>query len=151
MTEFRAFIPADQTAVLQLMHDFYTIDNYPFDSKKAENLFQTFVSQPQLGQGFVILSDGEIAGYMILTYFFSFEFGGRMALFDELYIAADFRGKSLGKLAMEFGKQVMKELDIVGYYLEVEPHNEVAKKLYLAQGFKNHAREFMRFTPMYNT
>lgn len=147
MYGFSPFTPNDQATVLRLMHDFYTIDQYPFDAEKAGELFNQFVADPTLGQGYLITHNGAVAGYLLLSYFFSFEFGGRMALVDELYIDAAHRGKGLGQRAIEHAKAQMKSLNIVGYYLEVEPHNEVAKKLYLGQGFEQHKRGFMRYTP----
>ena len=151
MVSYRKFSLTDQSTVLQFMSDFYAIDGYPFNWEKATKLYAQLVNQPELGQGYIVENHGKPAGYIVLSYFFSFEFGGRMALLDELYIDASFRGHGLGKAALAHAQNVMNELEIVGYYLEVEPHNEVAKKLYLAQGFTQHERQFLRFTPLYNT
>ena len=58
-----------------MMQNFYTIDNYPMDIEVAKTLFQEFDTNEHLGKSWLIYSENEIVGYIILTYIFSFEYG----------------------------------------------------------------------------
>ncbi|WP_338419540.1 GNAT family N-acetyltransferase [Flavobacterium glaciei] len=89
-------------------------------------------------------SDYKIVGYIILTFVFSFEYLGRIAFLDELYVTETARGKGIGSKALEFVKAESHKLSLKLIYLEVEPHNTKAQNLYLAHGFEMHNRKLMR-------
>jgi ribosomal protein S18 acetylase RimI-like enzyme len=55
------------------------------------------------------------------------------------------RGKGIGKKALLFIQQEVLKLSLKLLYLEVEPHNENAQKLYLAHDFELHNRKLMKF------
>ena len=128
-----------------MMQQFYAIDGYPMDGQKSEKLFLDFLTNEKLGKAWLIFEDGKIAGYAILTFVFSFEYGGKIAFLDELYIEETLRGKGLGKAAIAFLKDQAPKLSLKMLYLEVEPHNQNAQKLYLAAGFKPHHRNLMQY------
>ncbi len=119
----------------QMMKDFYSIDFYPFDEKLTVENFQKFITDEKYGNCFKVLFEGEIAGYIILVKYFSFEFGGEILFLDELYIKPEFQGKSLGKNALEFVKNYSVENGSKVVLLEIENHNDKAKKLYEHYGF----------------
>ena len=127
----------------QMMKDFYAIDFYPFDEKKTKDNFEKFINNDNYGGCFKIVFEGGIAGYIILVKYFSFEFGGEILFLDELFIKPEFQGKSLGKKALEFVKTYSVEKQFKVVLLEIENHNEKAKKLYQNYGFENHKRSLM--------
>lgn len=127
----------------QMMKDFYAIDLYPFDEKVTNENFAKFINEEKYGGCFKILLEGEIAGYIILIKYFSFEFGGEILFLDELFIKPEFQGKSLGKKALEFVKNYSAENNFKVVLLEIENHNDKAKKLYEHYGFQNHKRSLM--------
>lgn len=135
--------PSDIPELCEMMHGFYAIDNYPFDSKLASENFKRFIDSPGYGSCFKILYEGETAGYIILVKYFSFEFGGEILFLDELYVKPDFQGKSLGKSALGFVKNYAVENHYKVVMLEIENHNERAKQLYEHHGFQNHKRSLM--------
>lgn len=134
---------ADVSALCAMMRDFYAIDNYPFDNQMTTNNFKQFIENPASGSCFKIMFEGQIAGYIILAKYFSFEFGGEILFLDELYVKPEFQGKSLGKLALEFVKSYSVEYQYKVVMLEIENHNARAKKLYEHYGFQNHKRSLM--------
>ncbi|UYW00684.1 GNAT family N-acetyltransferase [Flavobacterium agricola] len=142
-TEFKAIETKDISTLVKFMTDFYAIDGYPINNKVTENNFKTFISNPNLGQCFLILHNNQPAGYVLLNYLFSFEFGGLIAFLDELYIDANFQGKGLGKLAVTFAQEFAQKKDFKILYLEVELHNERAIELYKKLDFKTHHRNLM--------
>lgn len=141
--QFNPFAIEDAPVVVNMMKEFYAIDNYPMDVAVANNLFLEFTADNLLGRGWTIVLDGEVAGYFVLTFVFSFEYKGRIAFLDELFISEKARGKGLGKKALEFMTEQAKLLSVKIMYLEIENHNEAARKLYLSNGFKLHNRELM--------
>ena len=145
MTSFKPLEIIDISTITQMMQDFYAIDNYPIDVEVAKNLFQEFISNEHLGKSWLIYSENEIVGYIILTFIFSFEYGGKIAFLDELFIKETARGKGFGKEAIQFIQQEVPKLSLKLLYLEVEPHNENAQKLYLAHDFELHNRKLMKY------
>ena len=145
MTTFKPLEISDISIITQMTQDFYAIDNYPMDVEVAKNLFQEFISNEHLGKSWMIYSENEIVGYIILTFIFSFEYGGKIAFVDELFIKETARGKGIGKEAIQFIQAEVPKLSLKLLYLEVEPHNENAQKLYLAHDFEFHNRKLMKY------
>jgi ribosomal protein S18 acetylase RimI-like enzyme len=146
MTTFKPFTSSDSSLVIKMMKDFYSIDNYPFDSENSRKLLHQFLQDENLGKGWLIYSENEVVGYIILTFIFSFEYQGKIAFLDELYIKQTARGKGIGKQALQFTQQQAPKLSLKVIYLEVEPHNETAQKLYLANDFAIHKRKLLKYT-----
>lgn len=145
MTTFKPLEISDIEVITQMMQDFYAIDNYPMDVEVAKKLFQEFISNEHLGKSWLIYTENEIVGYIILTFIFSFEYGGKIAFVDELFIKETARGKEIGKEAIQFIQREVPKLSLKLLYLEVEPHNENAQKLYLAHDFVIHNRKLMKY------
>ena len=145
MISFKPLEIADIEVITQMMQNFYAIDNYPMNVEVAKNLFQEFISNEHLGKSWLIYSENEIVGYIILTFIFSFEYGGKIAFVDELFIKETARGKGFGKEAIQFIQSEVSKLSLKLLYLEVEPHNENAQKLYLAHDFVHHNRKLMKY------
>ena len=145
MTTFKPLEIVDIEIITQMMQDFYAIDNYPMDVEVAKKLFQEFISNEHLGKSWLIYTENEIVGYIILTFIFSFEYGGKIAFVDELFIKETARGKEIGKEAIQFIQREVPKLSLKLLYLEVEPHNENAQKLYLAHDFVIHNRKLMKY------
>lgn len=145
MISFKPLEIANIEVITQMMQNFYAIDNYPMDVEVAKNLFQEFITNEHLGKSWLIYSENEIVGYIILTFIFSFEYGGKIAFVDELFIKETARGKGFGKEAIQFIQQEVPKLSLKLLYLEVEPHNENAQKLYLAHDFALHNRKLMKY------
>jgi ribosomal protein S18 acetylase RimI-like enzyme len=145
MIEFKPLTAPDIETIVSMMQEFYAIDNYPIKSDVSKALFEEFISNKNLGKAWLIVSDNEIVGYIILTFVFSFEYQGRIAFLDELYVTEKARGKGIGNEAIAFIKTKSHELSLKLVYLEVEPHNKKAQKLYLANGFESHKRQLMQY------
>jgi len=145
MIEFKPLAAPDIETIVSMMQEFYTIDDYPISVDFSKALFQEFISNENLGKAWLIVSDNEIVGYLILTFIFSFEYQGRIGFLDELYIIEKARGKGIGSETIAFIKTESHKLSLKLIYLEVEPHNENAQKLYLAKGFDSHKRQLMKY------
>lgn len=146
MTTFKLVAHSDIDKIVSMMQDFYAIDNYPIDVDSSRKLFQEFITDEKLGRAWLIYDENEMIGYVILTFVFSFEYKGRIAFLDELYLSEKARGKGIGKKAMLFIQTQAEELKLKIIYLEVENHNENAQKLYLASHFNVHNRKLMKYS-----
>lgn len=141
---FKPIEVQDIPIVIAMMEEFYAIDNYPIDSNVSCGLMREFLENETLGRGWLILNDGEPMGYVILTFVFSFEYKGRIAFLDELFISPKTRGLGFGKQALDFITEQAKALSVKIIYLEIEGHNTVAQKLYLSKGYAIHNRGLMK-------
>jgi len=144
MVQFKTLETSQIETITQMMQDFYAIDNYPIDIEVSKKLFLEFISDDKLGKSWLIYDDSEIVGYVVLTFIFSFEYGGKIAFLDELYLKEIARGKGIGKQTIQFIKEQALLLNVKLLYLEVENHNENAQKLYLANDFEVHHRKLLK-------
>ncbi|WP_414000139.1 N-acetyltransferase family protein [Flavobacterium sp. W1B] len=145
MIQFKPLALSDIDAIVDLMQQFYAIDNYPIDIEISNSLFKEFITNENLGKAWLILSENEVVGYVILTFIFSFEYQGKIAFLDELYLSEKARGKGIGSKTIAFVLEESKKEALKLIYLEIENHNQNAQKLYLASGFELHNRKLMAY------
>ncbi|GEC79770.1 GNAT family N-acetyltransferase [Flavobacterium aquatile] len=145
MVQFKPLETYQIETITQMMRDFYAIDNYPIDVEISKKLFQEFISDEKLGKTWLIYDDSQVIGYVILTFIFSFEYKGRIAFIDELYLKDVARGKGIGAKTLEFIKEQITKLSLKLLYLEVEHHNENAQRLYIANDFVIHNRKLLKY------
>ena len=146
MITFEKLTSENIDIIVAMMQDFYAIDGYDIDPIVSRENFKIFLDDEKLGQSWLIKENDLVLGYIIVVYFFSFEFKGRVALLDELFLNADARGKGVGRKAVEFVKDYVQEQGCKLVLLEVESHNLPAQKLYESQGFDFHPRNIMRYS-----
>jgi len=137
---FKEAVHDDIAIILEMMAAFNAIDNYPFDRNLTLKNLQLFISTPGLGKLWTIYSTNVLAGYIVLAFGFSFEYKGRDAFIDEIYLKDEFRNKGIGRMAMSFVEQQARSLGVKTLHLEVERHNAMASKIYIDQGFTNNGR-----------
>lgn len=144
MIDFKPLEKNNINIISALMVDFYAIDNYPITIEKTKALLDQFIDNPALGLAWLIYTNETVVGYLILTFVFSFEYQGKIAFLDELYIQPKAQGQGIGKSAVAFAQKQSKELGLKLLYLEVEEHNLSAQQLYLKSGFSIHPRKLMK-------
>ena len=115
----------------------------PFDERAVTQTWQQFFSNADFGRSWLILVGSELAGYVILTLGYSFEYRGREAFVDELYVEEKFRGAGVGRRAMEFVEERARELGVNAMHLEVDRGNDAALALYRRIGYLDHDRYLM--------
>jgi len=86
MIQFKPLILSDIETIVVMMQEFYAIDNYPIDVEVSKTLLTEFISNTNLGRAWLIIFNDEIVGYTIITFIFSFEYQGKIAFLDELYV-----------------------------------------------------------------
>ena len=101
------------------------------------------MSNQEFGRFWIIYSGDLVAGYVALTFGFSFEYKGRDAFIDELFLKADFRDKGIGRQTMEFLEKQAIELGLGAIHMEVERQNDKAIRLYTKQGYGDFDRNML--------
>ena len=137
---FRVAAGEDADALLAMMRELNEHEGMAFDEPKARAALAQLVADERFGVAHLILSGGETAGYLVVTFGFSVEFGGRDAFVDELYVGDEFRGRGAGKSALAFAADACRARGIRALHLEVERANDTARALYRKAGFVDHDR-----------
>ncbi|KAB2921138.1 MAG: GNAT family N-acetyltransferase [Bacteroidetes bacterium] len=135
--------PSDIDRILAMMERFYAIDGYPFRPERTRRALEEFIAEPRNGSLWLITADTQTAGYAVLATVYSFEFGGKNAFIDELYLEPEFRGRGIGLAAVEHLVRTAAESGITALHLETEHHNTAAIELYRRFGFEDHHRVLM--------
>src|SRR5262249_43957652 len=114
-----------------------------FDEASALAALKLLLAEPRFGRVWVLWDGETAAGYVVLTISFSFEYRGRDAFIDELYIEPAYRRRGLGRMAVEFAEQRARELSVNALHLEVDHGNDPAMELYRKIGYADHDRYLM--------
>jgi len=129
--------------LLGMMRELYAHDCVAFHEDKARCTTLELMRLPEYGRVSIIEHDGEVAGYVVLAYGFSVEYGGRHGFIDELFVRDEFRGQGLGTLAVEYVTGVCRMMGMKVILLEVALENGRARELYGRLGFGKHGRWLM--------
>lgn len=137
---FQLAAEKDVPRLIDLMRELYHHEGMTFHEDVARSGLNKTLLDPALGSAYLIFMDDQLAGYLMLTSCFSLEFHGKCGLLDELYIRESFRGRKLGKAAVEFAEGICRKMGIKALRLEVEEKNKVAQSLYASLEFKRDVR-----------
>ncbi|MEM7650239.1 MAG: GNAT family N-acetyltransferase, partial [Cyanobacteria bacterium P01_A01_bin.70] len=141
--QFRPATRADISVLLAMVAVFYQESQYPFRQEEVRRSLTLLLASPTLGQVWLILGGADrVAGYAVLTFSFSLEYGGRDAIIDELYLRPEARGQGLGTAAIAHLEKICCQQGIKALHLEVE-RSSPAARLYRRLGFEAHDRDFM--------
>jgi ribosomal protein S18 acetylase RimI-like enzyme len=142
--EIRDATVLDAPALLRMMRSLAEhAPAIPFDEGEVRTALEKFLGDAELGQAWLVWLDAKPVGYVILTFGYSFEFRGRDAFVDELYIEPEFRRIGLGRRAMEFMEKKARELGVNAVHLEVDRGNDGAAELYRRAGYADQGRHLM--------
>jgi ribosomal protein S18 acetylase RimI-like enzyme len=143
--DFREALPGDEAVLFPMMRGLAEQEPgaVPFDEPAVRSAFHQFLSLPAFGRLWLLYDGPALAGYVILTLGFSFEFHGHDAFIDELYILPAYRRRGLGRQAMAFVEQQAREMGVHAIHLEVDRANDSALELYRRGGYRDHDRFLM--------
>ena len=115
----------------------------PFDEAGRRRNWLRFVADGSLGKAWVICEGEQAIGYVVLTFGLSFEYGGRDAFLDELYVDEKYRRRGIGRQTMEFVEAEARKMSVNAVHLEATHGNEPAIELYRRLGYFAHERFLM--------
>ncbi|HYL62627.1 MAG TPA: GNAT family N-acetyltransferase [Candidatus Methylomirabilis sp.] len=142
---FRPAASEDEPVLLRMMRNLAEQEPgaYFFDEPGVREVLRKFLADPGLGQAWVFFDEKTPVGYIVLTFGYSFEYHGRDAFIDELYIDPQYRRKGIGRRAMQFVEQRAREHGVAAIHLEVDDGNDPASELYRHSGYEDHERYLM--------
>ncbi len=140
---FRMAEKSDTQTLLELMREFYAHEQLPFDEPIAQTGLEKIWADHSVGGVWLIYDGVAAVGYVVLTFAYSLEFHGRTAIIDELFIKSGYRGRGIGKRALQLMEEVCRSMSIAALHLEVGRENTKAQSLYRKAGFQDHDRYLM--------
>lgn len=134
---------ADVDLLTDLMREFYAESGIDLDEEAARSALDWLLRNSSAGRIWLVLSDGALAGYIVLTLGYSLEYYGRDAFVDDLFIRPAYRAGGLGGLALQTLEDTCRDLEVRAIHLEVGRDNHAARGLYRKWGFEDHDRLLM--------
>ena len=113
------------------------------DERLRRVAYADFLTAPNLESGWLLETNRQFVGYLVLAFAFSFEFGGRNAFIDELYVVPEYRRRGIGWQALQFAVRTARQGGVSALHLEVSPKNLAALELYRRAEFLDHDRYLM--------
>jgi GNAT superfamily N-acetyltransferase len=134
--------PEDASRVAVLMREFYHHERLQYGPSVAVALASLLSDRTQ-GRAWLFESEDDDAGYLVLTWGYSLEFGGRYGLVDELYVRPGYRNEGLGTRALEAAAAECRTHGAQAVRLEVDHLNADAARLYTRAGYALEDRNLM--------
>lgn len=135
--------PGDAPAILDMMREYYPIEGATFRPEVQGPALRALLADPALGRVYLVRGNGGIAGYVVLTFDYGLEAGGREMFIDELFIVGRHRGKGLGTRVLAFVSRACRELGARSLHLAVGFDNRRAREVYEKHGFAPTRREML--------
>jgi ribosomal protein S18 acetylase RimI-like enzyme len=144
---FKLATATDTNTILTLIPMYYAFDHLKFDEAKARSTLHEFFSSPEFGRLWLFVDEStkQAIGYIIITFGYSFECGGKEAFVDELFVLEQFRGQGLGKKAIKHAQVECKKLGLQAMRLEVTKTNLDVINLYQKMGFNDLGRSLLTY------
>ena len=139
----RAVKPADLLTLMPMVRAFYRHFSYPFDLKEKMIALQQLVESRNIGRVWRIRQGDEDIGYVLVAFTFSLEYGGRVAMIDELYVNQEGRQTGIGSMVLNKVELICQRIGINIFQLETEPHNQRATALYNRLGYRDYGRNLL--------
>jgi hypothetical protein len=99
---------ADLDAFLDFCGELYAFDGQTvFDREPVRPAARQLLDNPQLGRAVWLVADGVRAGYLVLSFGWSFEFGGRTAVLEHLFVREEFRRQGIASAANCLGRRAL--------------------------------------------
>ena len=133
---------ADIPAILPMMIDFNRSEAIDWDPGPGQRALRDLLEHPEVGR-LLLIDDGGVQGYLLLTFGFDLEFGGRYAFLTEVFVRPQARRRGLGRRALAELDQHARAAGVHAVHLAVNPHNAPALALYRAAGYVASPRTLM--------
>ena len=136
----KAATAADLHRLTDLLRKYYKFDRIPFDRLAVRSGLEILLREKSLGRAWFIYRGRRRAGYVILTFGFDLEFGGRQATITDLYLEPRYRGKGVGREVLRLVEGFCKKSGVRALELQVSADNSRATRFYQRFGFQAHDR-----------
>lgn len=134
---------SDRQQLLGLIREYYRYDGIRFEAKSIAPALRKLLSDESVGCVWIIQQGRAFAGYVILTFNYDLEFGGLQGIVTDLFLREKYRGRGLGKMALDCVAEYCRARGIAAVELQVEDDNKAAQKFYRKLGFQKLSRVVM--------
>jgi ribosomal protein S18 acetylase RimI-like enzyme len=142
-SRFRPAGEGDLDVLVELQAAFHAEEGIAADRPAFRSASGRLLRDGSLGRAWLIGERGAVVGYLLLTFGYSVEHGGRDAYVDELNLVPGHRGRGIGRKALRLAEDACREAGIRMLLLEVGDANEPAAALYRRAGFHDRGRRLM--------
>lgn len=142
---FRPATKDDEANLLRMMRKLAEQEPgaYYFDEPVVRRLLHEFLANLNLGRVWIFSEGAALAGYIVLILGYSFEYHGRDAFVDELYVEPQYRRRGIARQALQFVEEQARGVGVQAIHLEVDHGNDPALELYRGAGYEDHERYLM--------
>ncbi len=135
--------------LLDLVTELFEYEALSPPLEQTQNALQQLLQNPELGQAwFLAITEQDhttLIGHVILSYSFSLEFGGRMAMIDQIYLKPEWRNQGIGTQFLPLVEHQLHNAKAKAISLEVNIGNKAARRFYERHDFVPH-RQFCVMT-----
>lgn len=133
--QIRKMVRDDMEQVVSMMRTFYA--SPAVFTNGSEEIFrrdvEECVNDSPFASGYILQKGDEVAGYAMLAFGYSTEFGKRTVWIEDIYVKDSFRGAGIGSGFLQFVKGKFPDCLL---RLEVEKENIPAVHVYRKAGFE---------------
>jgi ribosomal protein S18 acetylase RimI-like enzyme len=135
--EFRPLEHADMLELQRMVLALYREDppGQRMSLRKIRRTITELTAHPDKGAITIMHVGDATAGYAILIYYWSNEYGGNIAHIDELYVKPSWRNKGIGSSYLKYITRT-KGTNLKGIHVETTRANQKALAFYSGHGFK---------------
>jgi len=134
----------DLEQLVTMMGEFYAESPYILNTGRAADAFRPLLADQRLGHVWFIQADAKDVGYVVVTLGYSMEYGGPIAIIDDLFVKPAFRGRGLGKAALAELRTFCANDGISALEVETGLDNAAALAVYRDTGFEETGRLHLR-------
>ena len=135
--------PRDLAALAELMIQFSHEVDAPLTHGHVLGALEPLLGNPAIGDVWLLESDGPI-GYLVITWGWGIESGGKEALIDELFVAPESRNQGLATAMLQAALDRAASLGTKAVFLETELENPKSRDLYKRLGFQEESSVWLR-------
>ena len=141
MVSFQPVAPAQARELLGAVQRYYAEDGIAFEAALVRPALERLLADPMLGRAYFLTDPaGTRAGYVVWSFGFDHEAGGRLATITDLFVEPGHRRRGYGRATLAFVAETCRSLGVWGLELQVEIHNAAGQGLYRDFGFRAQAR-----------
>jgi ribosomal protein S18 acetylase RimI-like enzyme len=115
----------------------------PLETKHIEKAAEPLLTENPLGV-ILVAQDEELLGYLVMSFGWGIESGGKEALIDEVYISPSSRNQGLGSALAELAIEHAQASGVKAIFLETEKPNNRVRELYVRLGFEQEDSVWLR-------
>lgn len=133
----------DVPVLVELMSAFYEEAGYTLPRAPAARTFATLLRDASLGRVWLVDDGDRPAGYLVVTFSFSMEYGGPRGFVDDFFVRPAARNKGYGAAALGEVRAACLELGLRALLVETGSSDHPARRLYARAGFVETGRVFL--------